>query len=82
MEHAWLLGAVWGPPALVAVLLANIPRISTALSEIVAGTVAQLAIGAVRRFRTVTFGLLTPFYFIRAGSFVSVPALIAAPSCS
>jgi glutathione-regulated potassium-efflux system ancillary protein KefC len=27
----------------------------------------------------VTFGLLTPFYFIRAGSFVSVPALIAAP---
>src|SRR5205807_1151103 len=26
-----------------------------------------------------TFGLLTPFYFIRAGSFVSVPALVAAP---
>jgi Kef-type K+ transport system membrane component KefB len=25
-------------------------------------------------------GLLTPFYFIRAGSFVSVPALIAAPA--
>src|SRR5690242_2063701 len=33
----------------------------------------------VRRLRTVTFGLLTPFYFIRAGSFVSLPALIAAP---
>jgi Kef-type K+ transport system membrane component KefB len=33
----------------------------------------------VRRLRTVTFGLLTPFYFIRAGSFVSVPALMAAP---
>lgn len=33
----------------------------------------------VRRLRTVTFGLLTPFYFIRAGSFVSVPALVAAP---
>src|SRR6266496_3808847 len=33
----------------------------------------------VRRLRTVTFGLLTPFYFIRAGSFVSVPALAAAP---
>ena len=27
-----------------------------------------------------TFGLLTPFYFIRAGSFVSVPALVAAPA--
>lgn len=33
----------------------------------------------VRRLRTLTFGLLTPFYFIRAGSFVSVPALVAAP---
>jgi glutathione-regulated potassium-efflux system ancillary protein KefC len=33
----------------------------------------------VRRLRTLTLGLLTPFYFIRAGSFVSVPALVAAP---
>lgn len=33
----------------------------------------------LRRLRTLTFGLLTPFYFIRAGSFVSVPVLIAAP---
>jgi glutathione-regulated potassium-efflux system ancillary protein KefC len=33
----------------------------------------------IRRLRTLTFGLLTPFYFIRAGSFVSVPQLIAAP---
>jgi Kef-type K+ transport system membrane component KefB len=32
----------------------------------------------VRRLRTLTTGLLTPFYFIRAGSFVSIPALIAA----
>jgi Kef-type K+ transport system membrane component KefB len=35
--------------------------------------------GLIRRLRTLTFGLLTPFYFIRAGSFVSVPALVAAP---
>jgi len=34
----------------------------------------------IRRLRTLVFGLLTPFYFIRAGSFVSIPALIAAPS--
>ena len=27
-----------------------------------------------------TFGLLTPFYFIRAGSFVSIPALVATPA--
>ena len=30
--------------------------------------------------RTLTFGLLTPFYFIRAGSLVSIPALMAAPT--
>jgi glutathione-regulated potassium-efflux system ancillary protein KefC len=30
----------------------------------------------IRRLRTLTFGLLTPFYFIRAGSFVSVPDLV------
>jgi glutathione-regulated potassium-efflux system ancillary protein KefC len=33
----------------------------------------------LRRLRTLTTGFLTPFYFIRAGSFVSIPALIAAP---
>lgn len=33
----------------------------------------------IRRLRTLTFGLLTPFYFIRAGSFVSIPALVFAP---
>jgi len=33
----------------------------------------------VRRLRTLTIGFLTPFYFLRAGSLVSVPALIAAP---
>jgi Kef-type K+ transport system membrane component KefB len=34
----------------------------------------------IRRLRTLTFGLLTPFYFLRAGSFVSLPALAAAPA--
>lgn len=33
----------------------------------------------VQRLRTLTVGFLTPFYFIRAGSFVSLPALMAAP---
>ena len=31
------------------------------------------------RLRTMTFGFLTPFYFIRAGSFVSIPAIMTAP---
>lgn len=43
-----------------------------------AGTVGKNH-ALIRRLRTVTFGLLTPFYFIRAGSFVSVPALLVAP---
>ena len=33
----------------------------------------------IRRLRTLTVGFLTPFYFLRAGSFVSIPALISAP---
>lgn len=33
----------------------------------------------VRRLRTLTIGFLTPFYFLRAGSLVSLPALITAP---
>jgi len=33
----------------------------------------------IRRLRTLTVGLLTPFYFIRAGMLVSLPALISAP---
>ena len=31
----------------------------------------------VRRLRTLTLGFLTPFYFIRAGSYVSIPALVS-----
>src|SRR5579883_3242391 len=34
----------------------------------------------IRRLRTVTIGLLTPFYFMRAGYLVSIPAVIAAPA--
>lgn len=33
----------------------------------------------LKRLRTLTIGFLTPFYFIRAGTLVSVPALISAP---
>lgn len=33
----------------------------------------------IRRLRTLTVGFLTPFYFIRAGTFVSLPALISGP---
>jgi Kef-type K+ transport system membrane component KefB len=33
----------------------------------------------IRRLRTLTVGFLTPFYFIRAGTLVSLPALLGAP---
>jgi Kef-type K+ transport system membrane component KefB len=49
------------------------------IGMVLAGTVGKDH-SLIRRLRTLTFGLLTPFYFIRAGSFVSVPALMAAPA--
>lgn len=33
----------------------------------------------IRRLRTMTVGFLTPLYFLRAGAYVSIPALISAP---
>ena len=49
------------------------------IGMVLAGTIGKDH-ALVRRLRTLTFGLLTPFYFVRAGSFVSIPALIAAPA--
>lgn len=49
------------------------------IGMVLAGTVGKDH-SLVQRLRTLTFGFLTPFYFIRAGSFVSVPALLAAPT--
>jgi len=34
----------------------------------------------VRRMRTLTIGFLTPFYFLRAGSLVSLPAVLSGPA--
>lgn len=41
---------------------------------------AEADIFWVQRLRTLTVGFLTPFYFLRAGSFVSIPALVSAPA--
>lgn len=49
------------------------------IGMVLAGTVGKDH-ALIRRLRTLTFGLLTPFYFIRAGSFVSITALAAAPA--
>src|SRR5262249_12553852 len=48
------------------------------IGMVLAGTVGKDH-ALIRRLRTLTFGLLTPFYFIRAGPLVPIPDLIAAP---
>lgn len=47
MTSVWALAALWLGLALVASLLSIWFRISTALSEIVVGTIAQLIIGTL-----------------------------------
>src|SRR5262252_10765898 len=47
MTNVWALAALWVGLALIASLISIWLRISTALSEIVVGTIAQLVIGAV-----------------------------------
>jgi Kef-type K+ transport system membrane component KefB len=53
------------------------------LPAYIAGMLLAKTIGRdhfyVRRLRTLTVGFLTPFYFLRAGSLVSLPALASAP---
>ncbi len=49
------------------------------LGMVLAGSVGKDHV-LIRRLRTLTLGLLTPFYFIRAGSLISIPALAAAPA--
>ena len=78
VETKWILLILFGLGALAywagseAVLPAYI------VGMLLAGIVGRDH-GYIRRLRTLTLGLLTPFYFIRAGSFVSLPALLAAP---
>ena len=53
------------------------------LPAYIAGMVLARTIGHdhfyIRRLRTLTIGFLTPFYFLRAGSLVSLPLLVASP---
>jgi Kef-type K+ transport system membrane component KefB len=78
LEAKFLLLCLFGLGALAAWADSEAVLPAYVMGMVLAGTVGKNH-ALVRRLRTVTFGLLTPFYFIRAGSFVSVPALIAAP---
>ena len=79
MEAKFLLLMLFGLGALAAWADSEAVLPAYLIGMMLAGTVGKDHV-LVRRLRTLTFGLLTPFYFIRAGSFVSVPALIAAPA--
>ena len=79
LETKYLLLILFGMGALAswADSEAVLPAYLTGM--VLAGTVGKDHV-LIRRLRTLTFGFLTPFYFIRAGSYVSLPALVAAPA--
>jgi Kef-type K+ transport system membrane component KefB len=79
LETKFLLLCLFGMGALATWADSEAVLPAYLIGMVLAGTVGKDH-ALVRRLRTLTFGLLTPFYFIRAGSFVSIPALIAAPA--
>lgn len=78
LEVKYLLLCLFGLGALAAWADSEAVLPAYIIGMVLAGTVGKDH-ALIRRLRTLTFGFLTPFYFIRAGSFVSVGALIAAP---
>ena len=78
LEAKYLLFLLFGMGGLAAWSGSEAVLPAYIIGMVLAGTVGKDH-ALVRRLRTLTFGLLTPFYFIRAGSFVSVPVLIKAP---
>ena len=78
IETKYLLLPLFGLGALAAWADSEPVLPAYLIGMILAGTVGKDH-ALIRRLRTLTFGFLTPFYFIRAGAFVSIPALIAAP---
>jgi Kef-type K+ transport system membrane component KefB len=78
LETKFLLLVLFGMGALAGWAESEAVLPAYVVGMVLAGTVGKDH-ALIRRLRTLTFGLLTPFYFIRAGSFVSVPALVAAP---
>jgi glutathione-regulated potassium-efflux system ancillary protein KefC len=79
LEAKYLLFFLFGLGALAVWAESETVLPAYLIGMVLAGTVGKDHV-LVRRLRTLTFGLLTPFYFIRAGSLVSVPALLAAPA--
>jgi glutathione-regulated potassium-efflux system ancillary protein KefC len=79
LETKYLLMLLFGLGALAGWADSEAVLPAYLIGMVLAGTVGKDHI-LIRRLRTLCFGLLTPFYFIRAGSFVSIPDLVAAPA--
>jgi len=78
LEAKFLMACLFGMGALATWADSEAVLPAYLIGMVLAGTVGKNH-ALVRRLRTLTFGLLTPFYFIRAGSLVSLPALVVAP---
>jgi Kef-type K+ transport system membrane component KefB len=78
IETKYLLLALFGLAALASWADSEPVLPAYVVGMVLAGTVGRDH-ALVRRLRTLTFGMLTPFYFLRAGSYVALPALVAAP---
>lgn len=78
LETRYLLALLFALGALATWAHSEAVLASYVLGMVLAGTVGRDH-ALIRRLRTLCFGLLTPFFFIRAGSLVSLPALLAAP---
>jgi Kef-type K+ transport system membrane component KefB len=79
LEAKYLLLALLGLGALAGWADSEAVLPAYVIGMVLAGVVGRDH-ALIRRIRTLTLGLLTPFYFLRAGSFVSVPALVVAPA--
>jgi Kef-type K+ transport system membrane component KefB len=78
VETKFLLLVLFGLGALAAWAESEAVLPAYVVGMVLAGTVGKDH-ALIRRLRTLTFGFLTPFYFLRAGSYVSVSAIVAAP---
>ena len=78
MEIKFLLICLMGLGALASWAESEAVLPAYIIGMTLAGTVGRDH-ALLRRLRALTFGFLTPFYFVRAGALVSIPTLIATP---
>ncbi len=74
----WLIFVLFGLGALAVWSGSEAVLPAYLVGMVLAGTAAKDS-DWIGRFRTLTVGFLTPFYFLRAGMLVSLPSLVSAP---